>query len=265
VTIRPLIIAHRGASAAAPENTLVAFRRALADGAEGIECDVRLARDGVPVIFHDASLRRTALREGKLSDFTSKELAKISVGAWFNVRFPRKARADYLMVTIPSLTELFELMNSNDLPIYVELKCENGLHRRLAQKVVAEIKNFGFEDRVVIKSFNHDAAREVKRLLPEIKTAALFAPRPMRVLNPTNALVLPALHLEAEEISLHYSLATERTVQKARAADLKTVIWTANHSAWVRRALKLGIYGIITNNPARLLAKRNQLLAEFKN
>jgi glycerophosphoryl diester phosphodiesterase len=261
VTIKPLIIAHRGASAQAPENTLVAFERALTDGAEGIECDVRLARDLVPVIFHDATLRRTALLEGKLADFTSQELAKTSVGAWFNLKFPRRARADYLNVTIPTLAQFFELMRGNELPIYVELKCENGNHRKLAQAVAAEIKNFNLQNRVIIKSFNHDAASEVKRLIPEIKTAALFAPRPMRVLNPSNALVLPALHLDAEEISLHFSLATERTVQKARDADLKTVIWTANNAAWVRRALRLGIYGIITNNPARLLAKRNQILA----
>lgn len=262
--IRPLIIAHRGASALAPENTLASFRRALADGAEAIECDVRLAGDGVPVIFHDPTLKRTALREGKMSDFTSRQLAKICVGSWFNLRFPKKANREYLSATVPTLIEFFELMNSNQLPIYVELKCEQGLHRRLAQTVVAEIRNFGFQNRVVIKSFNHDAAREVKRLMPDIKTAALFAPRPMRVLDPTNSLVLPALHLEAETISLHYSLATERAVQKARAADLETIIWTANNSAWVRRALKLGIYGIITNNPARLLAKRNQLLAAAK-
>lgn len=261
MAIKPLIIAHRGASAQAPENTLAAFRRALADGAEGIEMDVRLARDSVPVVFHDATLRRTALREGRLSDFTSAELSKIPVGAWFNLKFPYRARADYLNVTIPTLAEFFDLMSSNDLPIYVELKCEHYNHRRLAQAVAAEIKIFNLQNRVIIKSFNHEAASEVKRLIPEIKTAALFAPRPMRVLNPSNALVLPALHLDAEEISLHFSLATERAVQKARDADLKTVIWTANNSAWVRRALRLGIYGIITNNPARLLAKRNQLLA----
>lgn len=264
MTIKPFIIAHRGASAQAPENTLFAFRRALADGAEGIECDVRLARDQAPVIFHDAWLKRTGLRDGKLSDFTSKELAKTNVGEWFNLRFPKKARDEYRQATVPALAELFELMRSNRLLIYVELKCEHGLHRRLAQTVASEIKNFNFENRVVIKSFNHDAAREIKRLLPEVKTAALFAPRPMRVLKPTNELLLPALHLEADEISLHYSLATERTVRKASAADLNTVIWTANHVGWVRRALRLGIYGIITNNPARLMAKKNQLLAAAK-
>lgn len=261
MTIRPLIIAHRGASAQAPENTLAAFRRALADGAEGIELDVRLARDNVPVVFHDQTLRRTALREGKLSDFTARELAKIGVGAWFNLKFPRRAVADSQKITIPTLAEVFELMRPNDLPIYVELKCDDDNHRKLGQMVAAEIKNFGFENRVIVKSFEPAAACEVKRLLPEICIAALFAPRPMRVLNPSNWLVLPALDLAAGEISLHYSLATERTVQKARDANLKTVIWTANHAGWVRRALRLGIYGIITNNPARLLAKRNQLLA----
>jgi glycerophosphoryl diester phosphodiesterase len=264
VTVKPLIIAHRGASAQAPENTLAAFRRALADGAEGIELDVRLARDNVPVVFHDSTLRRTALREGRLSDFTSSELAEIPVGEWFNLKFPKRALAEYRKITVPTLAELFELMRPNDLPIYVELKCDDDNHRKLGQTVAAEIKNFGFENRVIVKSFEPAAACEVKRLLPEVCVAALFAPRPMRVLNPSNWLVLPALDLAAGEISLHYSLATERTVQKAREANLKTVIWTANHPGWVRRALRLGIYGIITNNPARLLMRREKLLAETK-
>jgi glycerophosphoryl diester phosphodiesterase len=259
----PLIIAHRGASAQAPENTLAAFRRALLDGAEGIECDVRLAGDNVPVVFHDATLRRTALREGKLSDFTSRELGDVGVGAWFNFKFPKKARADYESVTVPTLAEVFELMRANDKLIYVEMKCENGGHRLLADAVAALIRDFRYQTRVIVKSFEQEAAREIKKLLPEVRVAALFSPRPLRVLHPRKSLINPALHLDADELSLHFSLATERAVQKATDANLKTVIWTANHPRWVKRALRLGIYGLITNNPARLLARREKVLAEL--
>src|SRR3954452_12059164 len=78
----PLIIGHRGAAAVAPENTLVSFERALRDGADGIEFDVRLARDGVPVIIHDATLRRTGLRKGLVKNFPSTELSAMNAGRW---------------------------------------------------------------------------------------------------------------------------------------------------------------------------------------
>ncbi len=87
---KPLIIAHRGASAIAPENTLAAFRRAIDDGAEGIEFDVRLTKDGVPVVLHDAQLNRVGRCEGRVIDFTSKQLQKLDVGSWFNEKKTEK-------------------------------------------------------------------------------------------------------------------------------------------------------------------------------
>src|SRR4029078_199504 len=83
MSMRPLILGHRGASAVAPENTLAAFSRAIQDGAEGIAVDVRLSRDGVPVVIQDASLRRTALIDKLVSDLTVEELKHIDVGIWF--------------------------------------------------------------------------------------------------------------------------------------------------------------------------------------
>ena len=84
----PLIIAHRGASALAPENTLAAFRKAIEDGAEGIEFDVRLSKDGKAVVFHDADLKRIAGRDEKIIDLSFAELQKIDMGTWFNRVFP---------------------------------------------------------------------------------------------------------------------------------------------------------------------------------
>jgi glycerophosphoryl diester phosphodiesterase len=105
---QPLIIGHRGSSAAAPENTIAAFTRAFRDGADGIEFDIRLARDGVPVVIHDATLMRTAQIPGSVSDFTGSELGRIDVGSWFNRHYPTAARGEYQQETIPSLVQLFE-------------------------------------------------------------------------------------------------------------------------------------------------------------
>ncbi len=84
----PETIAHRGASSNAPENTRVAFQKAIDDGAEGLEFDVRLTKDGVPVVFHDASLRRIAQINYKISELTIAELRRIDIGSWFNARNP---------------------------------------------------------------------------------------------------------------------------------------------------------------------------------
>ena len=119
----PLIIGHRGAAAVAPENTIISFERATADGADGIEFDVRLACDHAPVVIHDPTLRRTAFREGVIASLSSTELRKVNVGAWFNRRFPALASAEYEQATIPTLAEVLELFRESNATLYVEMKC----------------------------------------------------------------------------------------------------------------------------------------------
>lgn len=247
----------------APENTFAAFRRALADGAEGVECDVRLAKDGVPVVFHDTTLKRTALLDARVCDLTARELSKIDVGSWFNFKRERYANKKYSKETVPTLAQFFELMRgASDKAIYVELKCEDNNHYRFARAVVEILQSSDLLNRAIVKSFEHECLFEIKKLLPKARVAALFRPNPARILRPGRKLVKPALRLNAEELSLHYTLATAMALRKAHNANLRTVIWTADHPAWVKRAFKLGIHGIITNNPARLLARREQLLAK---
>ena len=110
VASSPLIIGHRGASAVAPENTLAAFKRALDDGADGLEFDVRLARDRVPVVIHDATLRRTALIAGSIATLSSVELARVDVGTWFNLRFAALAQAAYSNERIATLEATVETL-----------------------------------------------------------------------------------------------------------------------------------------------------------
>src|ERR1041384_6906814 len=124
---QPLIIAHRGSSSVAPENTLAAFAQAIADRADGIEFDVQLAKDGVPVIIHDANLRRTANRRARVKNLTSAELASIEVGSWFNRKYPDRAKPAYATEHIPTLEQVFTLVASNarsDFACYVELKID---------------------------------------------------------------------------------------------------------------------------------------------
>jgi len=253
---RPLIIGHRGASALAPENTMAAFARALRDGADGVEFDVRLARDGVPVIIHDATLFRTAQNRCLVSDLTSHELSQINAGSWFNARHPHAARPEYAQETVPSLKQLFDLAASAAHTLYLEMKSENHEAAALAEAVVRMIGKQSFGSRVIVESFNLSALREVKRLDKTIRTAALFEPRlerPVSLVRRMKTLDL-AIQVEADEIALHHSLVTRRLTNAADRAGLPVVVWTVDNQSWLKRALSLGIHALITNDPGRMLS-----------
>src|SRR6266550_2557334 len=140
MSLMPLILGHRGASAVAPENTLAAFSRAIVDGAQGIEFDVRLSRDGVPMVIHDSSLKRTALLDDLVCDLTSRQLQEIDVGSWFagtsvELRSTTPATS-YANEKLPTLTQVFELFNSNRGCLYVEMKSDTAQGAELAASVV---------------------------------------------------------------------------------------------------------------------------------
>src|SRR6266446_3702271 len=140
----PLVIGHRGASAVAPENTIAAFARAMRDGADGIEFDVRLPRDGVPVVIHDATLQRTGLMAAAVSDFTSAELNRIGVGAWFNHAHPALVEKEYQRETVPTLEQVLELMADNHGLLYLEMKSDDQPPEALASAVVKALAKYSF-------------------------------------------------------------------------------------------------------------------------
>ncbi|MCA1558392.1 MAG: hypothetical protein LC731_07630 [Acidobacteria bacterium] len=250
----PLIIGHRGAAAVAPENTIVSFERAMEDGADGIEFDVRLARDYVPVVIHDPNLRRTALRKGLIASLSSTELQEINVGAWFNRRFPALARAKYEQATIPKLAEVFELFRGSSATLYVEMKCAAAESRMTASRVAELIREHGFIDRAVVESFTLPAIAEMKRIAPEIRTAALFEPMVMPPPSMRRMMRLTA-ECNADELALHRLLATRRVTAEAARRGLRTVVWTVDNPLWLARAGRYGIHAVITNNPAIMKGK----------
>jgi glycerophosphoryl diester phosphodiesterase len=245
----PLIIGHRGASARAPENTHAAFELAFQWGADGIEFDVRLARDGVPVCIHDPTLLRTALLERAVEEFDSAALSKLHAGAWFNLKNPTRASDGFESQTIPTLAEVFERYGGRYL--YVEMKCEEPARRaELAGAVVRLIREHKLGERLVVKSFEHDALVEVKRLAPEIRTAALFDRSWQRPFVPAAKILAEAEGCGADEISLHRSLLRRATVEAVRARGFEVVVWTVNSSFWLRRAAALNVRAVITDEPS---------------
>ncbi|CAN5188052.1 glycerophosphodiester phosphodiesterase family protein [soil metagenome] len=250
----PLIIGHRGASAVAPENTLAAFAHALDDGADGIEFDVRLARDGVPIVIHDATLKRTALQDGAVAALNSSELSEIDVGSWFNRRFPARARDEYARECVPTLRQVLSEIAPRCRTLYVELKCAPREACALAAATVKVIRECATASRSIVESFELSAIREVKQLTPEIRTAALFERRLTKPLPHPGKIVARALAVGADELALQRTLISRRIVRAAVDAGLPVVVWTVDHPSWIERARQLGLHALITNHPAYLCA-----------
>ncbi|HSE15563.1 MAG TPA: glycerophosphodiester phosphodiesterase family protein [Pyrinomonadaceae bacterium] len=248
--VRPLIIGHRGASAVAPENTTAAFREAIGVGADGIEFDVRLTRDGVPVVIHDSTLRRTGGLLHRVAELSWDEISKIDVGSWFGKSFANE--------TVPSLAELFTLFQSNTSTLYLEMKSDSTSDQRpLAEACIRAIHEHSLKERVIVECFQLPALKIIKEIDPEIKTVALFEPtfRNPSVLS-DRRIINQAIDVGAAALALHHRLARESLVQKAKAAGLHVAVWTVDDPAWIEKARTIGIDALITNDPAAMLAHR---------
>jgi len=201
----------------------------LQDGAAGVELDVRLASDGVPVVIHDATLRRTGLREGIVARMTSGELGQTDVGSWFNRAHPRLAEAEYGRQFVPTLDQVFGLFKKRDTRaevIYVEMKTDKAedTYIDLADSVAQLINDHHLRSRVVAVSFNLRLLAWIKLIYPSIATGALFEPRrnPIRMLR-KHPMITAAVECGVEQILLHRLVATRRLVDLATESDLRPV------------------------------------------
>lgn len=256
MTNSPLIIGHRGASAHAPENTLAAFQMALDVGADGVEFDVQLAKDGVPVVIHDDNLNRTGSRPERIADLTSRQLAKIDVGSWFNAKYPKRAKTNFANETVPTLARLLKLLRNSTGTIYIELKCDEATYKPLVAAVCDVIRDSPMLPRMIVKSFKLAAIPEVRHNLSDVQTAALFEPLIMTILRRRKYIIAMAREFGAHQISLHYSLATRKLSELAAQAQMPVTIWTADNPKWIERCRQRVIGALITNDPARMALTR---------
>jgi glycerophosphoryl diester phosphodiesterase len=236
----------------APENTLAAFGRALDDGADGIELDVRLARDGVPVVIHDATLRRTGLTDGAIAQKTSRQLAETSVGAWFNRTYPALARLEYAEQRLPTLQQVLQFVVNQKCTVYIETKTDSASSvDELVYSVADLINRYEVQDRVVVVSFDLGAIAKTKVVDESIRTGALFAPtRGAGRVGRTERIVAVANDHGADELLLHRLIARPRLIRRAIDHHLRVVAWTVDDPVWIEHAGRLGIHALITNNPA---------------
>ena len=258
----PLIVAHRGASATSPENTLAAFRRAIECGSDGIEFDVQLAADGVAVVIHDDTLERTAGRSGSVTELTSEELATLDVGSWFNRENQDSADPEFAEQTVPTLRETLDLLSGFAGRIFVELKSNGPDILPLCEAVSEIINDSPLKPQLVVESFRLAAIPAIRLLCPEVATAALFEPGIESILKEPRHIVTIARELGADELSLHHSLATHDLVTAAHNADFPILVWTVDEPDWIGRAIDSGIYAIVVNDPRRMMEARRDLSEE---
>lgn len=259
----PLIIAHRGGSACAPENTIAAFKKAIESGADGVEFDVRLSKDGVPVVIHDATLTRTAGVDKRVADLTAKQLSSIDAGSWFNAAYPAHARPEFGAEGIPSLRTVLQLLENVEGPIYVEIKCETEDDvSPLVDAVCREIAGSPLLEQIIVKSFRLGVIPRMRAVLSGVQTAALFAPQVMRLLRKEKYMINIAQELGADHLSVHKSLVSRKLVRKAEKFGMPVTVWTVDTVRWLPRAIKQGVFAVITNDPLTLLTGRESRLRQ---
>ncbi len=239
---RPLNIAHRGANKVAPENTLAAFERALTMGAHGIELDVRLSADEVPVVIHDATVDATTDGRGRVDQKTLKGLKELDAGASFE--FPANNSMDFRARRIPTLAEVLEELGGSCL-LNIELKGVRFLNEGLERIVVKLIERHGLGEKVLLSSFNPLALRRIQRLAPEIPTA-LLSMRPARPSLSLLGLIIPR---PTSALHPHHAAVDEHLISQAHRRGQRVHVWTVDDPALMRRLIVWDVDGIITNTP----------------
>lgn len=228
------IIAHRGASAYAPENTLAAFQLAVEHGVESIELDVRLTKDGIPVICHDARINRTSNGKGFIHKMTLEELKTYDFGSWFSPTFQGER--------IPTLEEVFTLLKGEQIDINIEIKQGPMIQAGVEQAVIDTTKKFGFTDRILVSSFDHVAVKRTKELCSDIKVGFLLY---AQLINPFDYLEQSGVSLFSIHINYYY--VTADLLEQAHARGMKVYAYTLDNTKTGKKLENMGLDGVITN------------------
>ncbi|MFC0525566.1 glycerophosphodiester phosphodiesterase [Pontibacillus salicampi] len=227
------IFAHRGSSGFYPENTMIAFEKAIDDGVHGVELDVQLTKDGQMVVIHDETITRTTNGAGYVKDFTLHELKQYDAGGWFP--YPSMQR-------IPTLDEVLRLLQPTSLQVNIELKNDVIPYAGLEEKVVSIIQEYNMESRIILSSFVPQSIQKVSQLAPFVERALLCMENqqdPIEQLHKYNA---NALHC-------HYRLISPSLLERAKALHIPIRVFTVNDKDNWLRMMELGVDAIFTDYP----------------
>lgn len=235
------IIAHRGASKIAPENTMFAFELAYMLGAEGIETDVQLTKDNIPVLIHDESLRRTTNGKGYVKDYTYKELQSLDAGSWFS--------SDFCSARIITLEDFLVWIKPKNLTINLELKNNKIDYINLESIVYRMLKEHCLEKRTTISTFNPTSVKRLKKYQNEIGVALLTSRQ-----NPN--LVEYAKSLGANALHIKYRLVNRSLITEAHANTMAVRVYTVNRYRQMINCFHEACDGIFTDIPYKAITLR---------
>jgi glycerophosphoryl diester phosphodiesterase len=239
-------VAHRGASAYAPENTLAAVRLARTQGADVFEIDVQQTKDRKLVLMHDTTLARTTNVEQvypdrapwKVSDFTLAEIRRLDAGSWFGARYKGER--------VPTLAQVLKAMSGDRLGMLLEMKSPAlypGVEKRIAAALKRSPSWLRFdpsERRLAVQSFDWESVRRFHTEMPRVPVGLLGTPK---------VADLPKLASFADQINPRHGDLTAAYVKQVHAARMDVLTWTVDDPAKMRKAAQLGVDGIITNKP----------------
>jgi glycerophosphoryl diester phosphodiesterase len=237
---RPLVVGHRGASGYAPENTLASFELALEQGADAVELDVHLSRDGEAIVIHDEQLERTTTGHGLVGEHTLAELRSLDAGVWFDPRFAGQR--------LPTLGEMLAWARGRTR-LVIEIKNAPIFYHGIESAVVELVERYSMLESVLVISFDHHALQRVHELEPRILSGPIYACRPV---DPVSL----AQSCGARALAPQWSFVTPEDVAVAHAAGLAVSPWTADTPEAIQRLLDARVDAISTNYPDRVVGSR---------
>ncbi|WFT73179.1 glycerophosphodiester phosphodiesterase [Halobacillus naozhouensis] len=237
-----MIYAHRGASKLAPENTMPAYDLASESGADGLEIDVQLTKDNIPVLIHDENVRRTTNGTGFVQDYTYDQLRLLDAGSWFSSKF-----SDCSIVTLDYFLRWFK---NRSMQLNVELKT-NVIHYNNIEAIVYDQLNYHqMLDRTVISSFNVASVEKITAIDSNVQTAFLTSIKRKH---------LPKYAYDHGASSLHvkYRMLDKALVKQCHHHRMPLRIYTVNRPSWMTKCFKLGCDGIFTDVPHEAVEQRD--------
>ncbi|MGL5084924.1 MAG: glycerophosphodiester phosphodiesterase, partial [Clostridium sp.] len=233
-----IVFAHRGASNDYPENTILAFEKAIEMGATGLELDVHKSKDNKLVVIHDEDIQRTFMGKGQVSDFTLAEMKRFK---------NRKAMfRDNNKCIIPTLDEVLDLIKDNNIILNIELKTDVISYKDIEVDVIKLIEEYKMENRIILSSFNHNSIRQCKIINSKIKTGMLYHYKMSHPITMAKKINADAIHPNAE-------LITRELIKDCHKNNIKVNSYTVNSPIVMRKFKEWCIDGMFTDYPELLL------------
>lgn len=236
------IFAHRGASKYAPENTMAAFKLAYEMGAEGIETDVQLTKDNIPVLIHDERVKRTTDGTGYIKDLTWNQIKQFDAGSWFSKKFSG--------TRIISLDEFLQWIQFKPLYLNIELKNNRIAYKHIESIVYERVAHYQLLDRTILSTFNQNSVQQMKKFQKQIEVAFLTSKH-------NRNLVAYAKELGAHALHIKYRLLKPQLLKACRRENIAVRVYTINKKAHMMCCFTKGCNGVFTDVPDKGIIYRN--------